>query len=169
MEAERHTLRAVATTGLLAEFTDTLYDIRWLFIIMGLLIIADLYYGISESRKRFTETGEQKYKVRLSRAGRRTLNKTVDYLCYVVISGVLAKAEAEPYGVDILTVASICCLFIIVFELSSIIGHICYLHGIPYHFNPRVFLISLIKKKDEALGEATDEALTEKKDEKDNT
>jgi hypothetical protein len=166
METERHTLRAVTATGLLGEFTDMLYDIRWIFIIMAMLIVADLYYGISECRKRYVETHDEKYKVRLSRAARRTLNKAVDYLCYVVIAGVLAKAEAEPYGVHIIVVASIACLFIICFELSSVMGHICYLHGIPYRFNPRVFLISLIKKKDAEIGEAADEAITEVKEDK---
>lgn len=159
METERHTLRAVCTTGMLGEFTTLLYDIRWLFVIMAVLIVADLYYGVSESRKRFKDTHDEKYKVRLSRAARRTLNKTVDYLCYVVIAGIVAKAEAEPYGANVLVVASIVCLFVVVFELSSIVGHLCYLHGIPYKFNARTFLVALIKKKDEDIAEAADAAI----------
>jgi hypothetical protein len=95
MEAERHTFRALMTTGLAAEFAQIFYEIRWLFIIVFLLIIFDLYYGIRESRKKYDDTKNERYKVRLSKAGRRTLNKTVDYICYVVIAGVLAKAEGE--------------------------------------------------------------------------
>ena len=159
METERHTLRAMTATGLLGEFMELIYDIRWVFIIISVLIIADLYYGVSESHKKFARTKDEKYKVRFSRASRRTLNKSVDYLCYVLISGILAKAEAEPYGVHAVVVVSIACLFIICFELSSIIGHICYLHDMPFRFNVRYFLVAFIKKKDKQLGEAANEAM----------
>jgi hypothetical protein len=40
----------------------------------------------------------------------------------------------------------------------------------PYLFNPKTLIVSLIRKKDKDLGDAVDEAITEKKDnEKDNT
>ena len=71
METERHTLRAVTATGLLGEFMQLIYDIRWVFIIIAVLIIADLYYGVSESRKKFSRTKDDKYKVRFSRASRQ--------------------------------------------------------------------------------------------------
>lgn len=151
--------RMVITTGLVGEFAVMIYDIRWLFIIMASLIAADLYLGTSESRKKYALTKNEKYKVRFSTAFRRTFNKSVDYLCYVLIAGTFAKAFAEPSGVSVVLTASIICLLVAAWELSSVIGHICYLHNIPYRFNPKKFIISLIKKKDEELGEAADEAI----------
>ena len=50
-------------------------------------------FGLSASRL-------QKIEIRKSRAGRRTLNKIVDYICYVLLGAVLGKAIGEPYGMN---------------------------------------------------------------------
>lgn len=160
---ERHTIRAVVTTGIVGELIGLIYVMRWLFIVMAILIIADLYFGISESRKRFFDTKDLSYKVRLSRAMRRTFNKSIDYLCYVLISAVIAKAFAEPCGVDMLPVASFMCLFIALWEMSSIIGHVCFLHDIPFKFSPKKFFIALVKSKNEDIGEALEDSTEDKK------
>ena len=92
---EINTNVAVKTTviGFLAEWQGLLYSMRWMIALAIILILTDLWFGVRASKYR----GE---KIRKSRAGRRTFNKTVDYLCYLFIGVTIGKAIAEPYGVD---------------------------------------------------------------------
>ncbi len=57
------------TVGILGECTQTLHDLRWMIVLAIILILSDLWFGISASRVQGIE-------IRKSRAGRKTLNKT---------------------------------------------------------------------------------------------
>lgn len=91
---ERNVIGGVSATLLSAlyEFTTPL---RWLFVLGVVLIIADLRFGIRASRVR----GEV---VRASRAVRRTINKAVDYLCWVLLAGTIGATFGDSFGVGIL-------------------------------------------------------------------
>ena len=121
---------AVKTTiiGFLAEWQGLLYSMRWMITLALVLIIADLWFGVSAAKHR----GE---KVRRSRAGRRTFNKVVDYLCYLFIGVTIGKAIAEPYGVDPIITAITAMLLCYVFEIDSIYGHILELHNIKIKYS----------------------------------
>ncbi|MFR9503160.1 MAG: phage holin family protein [Rikenellaceae bacterium] len=85
--------------GITASFLSGLFEftepLRWLFILGVVLIVADLRFGIRAARVR----GEV---IRSSRAIRRTINKAVDYLCWVFLSGSLGETFGESIGVNIL-------------------------------------------------------------------
>ena len=44
-------------------------------------------------------------------------------------------------------------------EVDSIVGHVCELHGVKNRFSIKRFIIALMKKKDEDIGEAVEEAM----------
>ena len=121
---------AVKTTiiGFLSEWQGLLYSMRWMITLALVLIIADLWFGVSAAKHR----GE---KVRRSRAGRKTFNKVVDYLCYLFIGVTIGKAIAEPYGVDPIITAITAMLLCYGFEIDSIYGHILELHNIKIKYS----------------------------------
>ncbi len=93
---ERSVVCGVTATLLsgLYEFTRPL---GWLFILGVVLIVADLRFGIRAARVR----GE---KIRTSRAVRRTVNKAIDYICWVLLAGTLGSTFGEPIGVKTLPI-----------------------------------------------------------------
>ena len=130
MDTNTTTNTAVKTTviGFLAEWQSLLYDMRWMITLALVLIIGDLWFGVSAARHR----GD---KVRRSRAGRRTFNKLIDYLCYIFIGVTIGKAIAEPYGVDPIITAITAMVLCYGFEIDSIYGHILELHNIKVKYS----------------------------------
>ena len=130
METTSTTNTAVKTTiiGFLAEWQGLLYSMRWMITLALVLILADLWFGVSASKHR----GE---KIRRSRAGRRTFNKIIDYLCYIFIGVTIGKAIAEPYGVDPIITAITAMVLCYCFEIDSIYGHILELHNIKVKYS----------------------------------
>ena len=76
-ETTTQSLFKTFTVGILGECTQILYDLRWMIILAIILILSDLWFGLSASRL-------QKIEIRKSRAGRRTLNKIVDYILSLI-------------------------------------------------------------------------------------
>lgn len=130
MESSNSTNVVLKTTiiGFLSEWQGLLYDLRWMVTLALILILSDLWFGVSASKYR----GD---KVRKSTAGRRTFNKIIDYLCYIFVGVTLGKAIAEPYGVDPVTTAITCMLLCYGFEIDSIYGHILELHNIKSKYS----------------------------------
>ncbi|MFR9522968.1 MAG: hypothetical protein SNH94_00145 [Rikenellaceae bacterium] len=91
---ERNVVGGVAATllGNLYAFSSPL---RWLLLLGAVLIIVDLRFGIQAARAR----GEA---IRASRAIRRTINKAVDYICWVLLAGALGATFGESIRVTIL-------------------------------------------------------------------
>lgn len=149
-----------------AEALGVLYDLRWMLVCVAVLIVADFWWGSKETIKKHEETGDDKYKWRFSRAGRRSLNKCIDYLTYLLIGAVLGIAIFQPLGICSHTVSGAIGLGAgALFDISSIIGHVCYLHDIDTHGGILKLLwriaVSFIKRKNNDLGEAIEEATTE--------
>lgn len=140
--------------GMYAEVVSLVYDLRWLVLLSFILVFADLWFGIGESRK----TGRE---IRRSKAQRRTANKIVDYLVVATMGGVLGKAIGEPLGIDYVKVAAVVMLLTCTWELDSIYGHICVLKGAKKDFSVRRFLIGLFKSRNEAVKDALEEAKVE--------
>ena len=120
--------KTFTAVGILGECTQILYDLRWMIILAIILILSDLWFGLSASRL-------QKIEIRKSRAGRRTLNKIVDYICYVLLGAVLGKAIGEPYGMNPIVVSITAMVICYCFEIDSIYGHICEIHGIKKRYH----------------------------------
>lgn len=117
-----------------AELTTVVYDLRYMVLCSAALIFADLWWGYSESKKRWYEAKEngngtlmEKFKWHKSRAIIRTMNKTVDYLTYLIVGAFIGLAITEPMEIcnHIWTAAlglGIGCGC----EIASITGHIAY-------------------------------------------
>lgn len=147
-----------ATMG--SEAAGALYDLRWMLVFILWLTAADFWFGISESRKR-------KIPFRLSRAGRRTCNKLTDYVAYLLTGALLGMALFEPLHIAGHTTTAACGLALgCLWEIDSIVGHVLFLHGLEGRFSLRRFLLSLIKHRNPALGEALEEGAGEGKNEK---
>lgn len=140
-----------------SEALSAFYDLRWMLVFIGILIVADFWFGVSDSLNK-------RKKFRFSRAGRRTCNKLVDYLAYLLVGCTLGLAIFEPLGIANHTVTAAVGLGLgCMWEVDSIVGHVCSLHGVQNKFSVKRFLISLLRKKYPEAGEALDETI--KKDE----
>ena len=144
--------KAVVVGTMGGEALGALYDLRWMLVLIVVLILADFWFGVSESLRK-------REHFRFSRAGRRTCNKAVDYLTYLILGSVLGLAIFEPLGwATHTTTAAVGLGFGCVWEIDSIVGHVCALHGITNRFSVESFIIALLKRKDDDVGEAVEEA-----------
>jgi hypothetical protein len=84
MEQERNVIGGVMGVAL-SSMIDFLAPLKW-FALLGLvLIVVDLRFGVRAAKVR----GET---VRFSSAGRRTMNKFVDYICWIFLAAAINKA-----------------------------------------------------------------------------
>lgn len=91
---ERNVIGGVTAT-VLSGFADFMEPLKWFLLLGLLLIIVDLRFGIEAAQYR-------KEKIRPSRAVRRTLNKVVDYLCWIFLAGALGETFGVPFSIAFL-------------------------------------------------------------------
>lgn len=116
---ERNTIGAMMAT-IMSGFMDFIEPLKWFMLLAIILVFVDLRFGIAAAIKR----GE---KIRFSRAGRRTINKIVDYLCWILLAGAIGKAFGLPFDLPILP--AIVLLVIYGFEINSCYGNYFEAHG----------------------------------------
>ena len=173
-----------ATMG--AEAVNVIFDLRWMLVLSVILILTDFWWGYSEYKYHRAEAvrhgdkaAAKKYTFRFSRAGRRSMNKLIDYLTYLLIGSITGVAVFEPLGIcSHVVTAAVGVGFGCLFDVSSIIGHVCVVHGIePPHWSIKGVLTflgrvaaSFVRRKNEDAGEALEEVVTkyEKSNEKGN-
>ena len=126
------------------EFLNLVYDLRWMILLALVLVIGDFWFGIRESKYVGTP-------IRISRACRRTINKFIDYILYILMGAFLGKALGSPFGFDPMIVASVVMVLCYGFEIDSIYGHICVLHGIKNRISIWRILILLITMRFKSL------------------
>lgn len=161
---ESNSFNTIFKTGIIgftSECYAIIFDLRWMILLAFVLIISDFWFGISVSRMQGIE-------VRKSRAGRRTLNKVIDYLCYVLLGAVIGKAIGDPYGLNPITVSITIMILCYCFEIDSIYNHICELHGVKKRYSIWAILWKLITFKFKDVGEAFQEMKNQSKDFKNN-
>mgnify|MGYP000043119107 CR=1 FL=1 len=108
-------VKVVTLSAFYMEFYALMWDMRWLMLLSLVLVVADLWYGISKARRR-------KEEVRISRAIRRTLIKIGDYICVIILAAVLGKAIGQPLGIDY-SIMAVCCMCLACYcELESVIA-----------------------------------------------
>ena len=100
--------------AVMSGFLEFMEPLKWFFLLGLILIVVDLRFGILAARAR----GE---KIRTSRAVRRTLNKIIDYLCWILVAGAMGKAFGMPFDVPILP--AIVLLVIYGCEVNSCYGN----------------------------------------------
>lgn len=162
-----------------AEMMTVFYDMRWMLLLIMLCVLADFRYGWGESSRRYAEAERKgdklmmvQYQWRTSRALRRTMNKAVDYLIWVVVGIAIGMAILEPIGVSHIFGGVTATAIAVTCEAKSFFGHFFYLHGVSIEQKTivgflRAFFIALIKKRDKDLGEAVEEGLNNVNDNND--
>lgn len=136
-----------------AEVTTAVYELRWMMLAVAALVAVDFVSGLAASVRL---RGED---FRFSRAGRRTAGKLLEYFGYLLI-GVAVGKGLEPLGAfTYLQLSAVCLGFAALWEVDSITGHICDLHGIRARFSIKKLLIALIKKRSKDVGEAVEAAM----------
>lgn len=107
----------------------------WL-LLGAVALLVDLRFGIKAAKAR----GE---KVRTSRAIRRTLNKSIDYLGIVTLAEMLSRTFGVSLGVPVVSMGM---LFIIYgIEISSILNNYFEYKGLPWRFD----ILKFLRKKSE--------------------
>ena len=121
------------------------------WLLLGVvLVFVDLRFGIKAARRR----GE---KIRTSRAWRRTINKMVDYLCWVTLAEVCSRTFGVTIGAPVVSLAV---LFIIYgIEISSCVNNYLEYKGARKKFN----FFKLINKEHLLEDEQEDESVTNRK------
>lgn len=156
-----NTIFKTGIIGFTSECHAIIFDLRWMILLAFVLILSDFWFGISVSRMKGIE-------VRKSIAGRRTLNKVIDYLCYVLLGAVIGKAIGDPYGLNPITVSITIMILCYCFEIDSIYNHICELHGVKKRYSIWDILWKFITFKFKDVGEAFQDMRNQSKDFKNN-
>lgn len=134
MNENNNALSAVmAALGMaLADFYGHLAP--WLLLGAGLVLV-DLRFGVLAARSRREE-------IRPSRAWRRTLNKMVDYLCWVTLAEMCSRTFGITLGAPMVSMGM---LFIIYgIELNSCVNNYLEYKGIKKRWN----FFKLVGKED---------------------
>ena len=79
----------------LTSFIEFVEPVKWFIVAALCLFIADFKFGIEASKKR----GET---IRKSRAIRRTVNKMIDYICWILVATSFLSKFNQPFGITIL-------------------------------------------------------------------
>ena len=132
---ERNVVSGTAA-AVFSSFTDGLEAIALWLVVAFVLIIVDLRFGVKAARKR----GE---KIRGSRAVRRTVNKMVDYICWISLAWVLGSSFGEVFEIPLLV--AIVMLVVCSVEISSIFDNYFEYRGIGKRFNVWRFFSRLFK------------------------
>lgn len=127
------------TAAVLSPFIEGWQQMLWFLVLAIVLILGDLRFGIAAARKRDE-------KIRPSRAVRRSLNKLVDYICWLSIATVVGVNFGSVFGLPLLSVIIMAVVCII--EMSSIIDNYLEYKGIKKKVNV-IKLIARIFKKPE--------------------
>ena len=122
---ERNIIGGV-TASVLSPFIEGWQQMLWFLILAIILILGDLRFGIAAAKKR----GER---IRPSRAVRRSINKLVDYICWLSIATVVGINFGTVFDVPLLSVIIMAIVCII--ELSSIIDNYLEYKGIKKKVN----------------------------------
>lgn len=127
------------TAAFLSPFVDGWQSmIIWLIVAL-VLVVGDLRFGLMAARKR-------KETIRHSRAARRTINKLVDYICWISIAWVLGGSFGKIFGIPLLP--AIVMLVVCAIEMSSIVNNYFEYKGLNKRLNLWKALGKLFKRSD---------------------
>lgn len=163
--------KAILWGSIGGELLTVVFDLRYMIICSLALILADLWWGYRDAALHYeqasdmgSETLKDKFKWHKSRAVRRTANKFVDYMTYLVVGALIGLAITEP--MDVCTHVWTAAIGLGVgcgCEIASIVGHVMYVHmGIEistadaWRATVR-FVGRLIRVKSGELGEAVED------------
>lgn len=131
----------------LVDFFAFLQFAKWMFLAAVMLVVADLYFGILAAKKR----GDL---VKKSRAVRRTIDKFVSYLVWIILAYTFGQAFL-PFGIELLPLTMLVIVYVV--ELESIYSNYFQYKGKKLKFN----ILKLLKLK---FGINLDDVIEEAKD-----
>lgn len=115
-----------ATAAFISPFVDFYSSLAPFLILAIILIFVDMRFGIFASRKR----GEL---IRPSRVWRRSINKLVDYICWVTLAGMIGQTFGTKLGIPTLSIIVLCVVYAI--EVTSIFNNYFEYKGIKTKFS----------------------------------
>ena len=133
---ERNIIGGV-TASVLSPFLDGWQQMLWFLVLAIILILGDLRFGIAAAKKR----GER---IRPSRAVRRSINKLVDYICWLSIATVVGINFGTVFDIPLLSVIIMAIVCII--ELSSIIDNYLEYKGIKQKVNLIKLIANILRR-----------------------
>lgn len=146
---ERNILSGTTAT-ILAPFVDGWESaFTWLIVVI-ILIIGDARFGCMASKQR----GEP---IRRSRLIRRSVNKLVDYICWISIAWALSHSFGAIFGIPY--VVAVIMLGVCAIEVSSIIDNYFEYRGVKKKINLVKLFAILFKARE------LEECIEDKKDE----
>ena len=110
----------------LAWAADFVSPIRWFLLAALALVFADLQFGIDAARHR----GEV---IRKSRAVRRSINKVIDYICWILVATSFGQAFGTPFGIPVLP--AVVLLVVYGCEINSCFNNYFEAHGSRMRIN----------------------------------
>lgn len=148
----------VAGNLFLNELLTSIYELRWMELLLIILILTDFVYGTIDS------VGVRHEDFHISRAGRRTMCKFLEYNAYLATGMVLGMALSEPLGWFSHNIsAALGLIFALVCEADSISDHYCSVHCIKRKFSLRKFIIAYLREKFKDIAKAFEESQKETK------
>lgn len=132
MESNVNNMFATVVAAIAATVADFYAHLAPWLLLGAILVIVDLRFGIKASRAR----GEE---IRPSRAWRRTINKAMDYLCWVTVAEMCSRTFAPAIGVPVVSMGMLIVIYGI--ELSS-----CINNYLEYkHVDRRISIFKLLR------------------------
>jgi hypothetical protein len=136
---------AGAAYGWVVDFYSTLGP----FILLALaLILVDFRFGVKKAKmndrdkiKNGIDITKEDDRFRASRAVRRSLNKVVDYLCWITIAGLIGNSFGTVFGIPYASAAML--LLVYGIEINSCYNNYLEVKGIKKKFN----VFKLFQKK----------------------
>ena len=122
---ERNIINGTASV-LLTPLADFYTSLAPYFVLAIVLIVVDARFGIEAAVRR----GE---KIRRSRMVRRSINKLVDYICWVTLAGMFGRVFGEELGIPLLSVVLLVIIYGI--EITSCFNNYFEAHGSRMRIN----------------------------------
>ena len=126
MMDERSNILSAFGAAVGATIVDFYSHLGWWLLLAAVLVLTDLRFGIKASQRR----GD---KIRASRAWRRTINKMMDYLCWVTVAEVCSRTFGVSLGAPVVSMGVL--LIIYGIEVSSCFNNYLEYKGIQKKFN----------------------------------
>lgn len=165
--------RTVSLTFMGSELVNIIYDVRWMLLAVVVCIIVDFRLGWRESQEHYAEAKEKndpimlmKYGWHPSRAMRKSIQKLLDYFCFICFGVVVGMAVIQPLGYPYIFGGVAACAVAILCETCSIFGHFFYLHGINIESHTvtgflKGLAIGFAKSKSPDIGEGLERGFKE--------
>ena len=106
---ERNVIGGVAATAM-SGMMEFLSPLKWFMLVAVIIIICDLRFGIRAAQYR-------KETIRTSRAVRRSVNKVIDYVCWILLAGGMGNAFGVPLDVPVIPATVLLVIFCV--EINS--------------------------------------------------